>query len=403
MKNSTWKWRIDMSNRRTWEAGKDILHVLHQAGYEAYFVGGAVRDKVLGKEATDIDIATSALPLEVKNVFPKTIDVGIAHGTVVILHQNEAIEVTTFRTDGEYEDHRRPKDVLFVRSLEEDLKRRDFTMNAMAMTIDEEIIDLFGGIKDIEYQVIQTVGNPKLRFTEDALRMLRAVRFSSQLGFQLEKKTSEAISIQASDIKHVSIERITKELEKVWVSNNPYRGVQHLVETKLAGNLPGNLQWNPEQWRLFDSYDYSVYGWAFLSLLQRESSSVSISNLYKLSNQQKQTIKHINQAVEIRLQGPYAIETIYNFDEETLLIAEEFTRILYPDIAHMDVKIIKKMKQSLPIQSMKDLTVTGNDLIDWMKKPGGPWIQQMLKDLVTAILNNEVENHPERIKEWILK
>jgi len=392
-----------MSNRRTWEAGKDILHVLHQAGFEAYFVGGAVRDSVLGKEATDIDIATSALPYEVKNVFPKTIDVGIAHGTVVILHQNEAIEVTTFRTDGEYEDHRRPKDVLFVRSLEEDLKRRDFTMNAMAMTIDEEIIDLFGGIKDIEYQVIQTVGNPKMRFTEDALRMLRAVRFSAQLGFHLERKTSEAITKQAPDIKHVSIERITKELEKIWISNNPYKGVLHLVETKLAENLPGNLQWHPEQWKHFDSYNRSVYGWAFLSLLQRKSSSGSISNLYKLSNHQKQTIKHITQAVEIRLQGPYAIETIYNFEEETLLIAEEFTRLLYPSIAHMDVQIIKRMKQSLPIQSMKDLAVSGNDLIDWIQKPGGPWIQQMLKDLVTAILNNEVENHPERIKEWILK
>lgn len=403
MKISTWKWRIDMSNRRTWEAGKDILHVLHQAGFEAYFVGGAVRDSVLGKEATDIDIATSALPYEVKNVFPKTIDVGITHGTVVILHQDEAIEVTTFRTDGEYEDHRRPKDVLFVRSLEEDLKRRDFTMNAMAMTIDEEIIDLFGGIKDIEYQVIQTVGNPKLRFTEDALRMLRAVRFSAQLGFQLERKTSEAITKQAPDIKHVSIERITKELEKIWISNNPYKGVLHLVETKLAENLPGNLQWHPEQWKHFDSDNRSVYGWAFLSLLQRKSSSGSISNLYKLSNNQKQTIKHIIQAVEIRLQGPYAIETIYNFEEETLLIAEEFTRLLYPSIAHMDVQIIKRMKQSLPIQSMKDLAVSGNDLIDWIQKPGGPWIQQMLKDLVTAILNNEVENHPERIKEWILK
>ena len=403
MKISTWKWRIDMSNRRTWEAGKDILHVLHQAGFEAYFVGGAVRDRVLGKEATDIDIATNALPHEVKNVFPKTIDVGIAHGTVVILHQNEALEVTTFRTDGEYEDHRRPKDVLFVRSLEEDLKRRDFTMNAMAMTIDEEIIDLFGGIKDIEYQVIQTVGNPKLRFTEDALRMLRAVRFSSQLGFQLEKKTSEAIAKQASNIKHVSIERITKELEKIWVSNNPYKGVQHLVETKLAENLPGNLQWHPELWKHFDSCNRSGYGWAFLSLLQRKSSSVFISSLYKLSNHQKQTIKFINQAVEIRLKGPYAIETIYNFDEDTLLIAEEFTRILYPAIAHMDVQNIERMKRSLPIQSMKDLTVSGNDLIDWMQKPGGPWIQQMLKDLVTAILNNEVGNHPERIKEWIMK
>lgn len=403
MKICIWKWRINMSNRKVWEASKGILHELHQAGFEAYIVGGAVRDIILGKEATDIDIATNALPNDVKKVFPITIDVGIAHGTLVVLHQNIAIEVTTFRTDGEYNDHRRPTEVKFVRSLEEDLKRRDFTMNAMAMTDEEKIIDLFCGKEDIENRVIRTVGNANQRFSEDALRMLRAVRFSAQLGFTLAKETAEAITKQKSDITHISVERITKELEKIWLSNNPYLGVKQLVNTKLAENLPSNLQWEPEKWKLFVSFNSAANGWAFLSLLQTVTEAVSIPTLFKLSNEQKQTIKQIKRAVDIRLNGPYTNEHLFEFEEQIVLIAEEYIRILHPTVTPMDKQIIKEMKQSLPIKSKRELTVSGNDLIEWTQKPGGPWLKNMLNDLVKAILNNEVQNHPERIKEWIMK
>lgn len=392
-----------MSNRKIWEAGKGILQELHIAGFEAYIVGGAVRDIVLGKEATDIDIATNALPEDVKKVFPKTIDVGIAHGTLVVIHQHVAIEVTTFRTDGEYDDHRRPKEVIFVRSLEEDLKRRDFTMNAMAMTDKGDIIDLYSGKQDIENRLIRTVGKPIQRFSEDALRMLRAVRFSAQLEFSLAKETAEAITNQKSDMTHISVERITKELEKIWVSNNPYLGIQQLVHTRLAENLPGNLQWQPEKWKAFRSHDSLANGWAFLSLLQDESKAVSIPTLFKLSNEQKQKMKHIKKAVNIRINGLYTNEHVFEFEEQVLLIAEEFTRILYPAVEPMPYHSIKEMKQSLPIQSSRELAVSGNDLKEWVKKPGGPWIKQMLDDLIKAVLNNEVQNHPEQIKEWIMK
>jgi len=391
-----------MSSRKIWEAGKGILQELHLVGFEAYIVGGAVRDIVLGKEATDIDIATNALPEDVKKVFPKTIDVGIAHGTLVVIHQHVAIEVTTFRTDGEYNDHRRPKEVIFVRSLEEDLKRRDFTMNAMAMTDQGDIIDLYGGRQDIENRLIRTVGNPNQRFSEDALRMLRAVRFSAQLGFDLAKETAEAISNQKSDMSHISVERITKELEKIWVSN-PYLGVQQLVDTRLAENLPGSLHWKPEKWKQFLSHDSLANGWAFLSLLQEETEAISIPTLFKLSNEQKRTIRKIKKAVDIRINGPYTNEHVFEFEEQVLLIAEEFTRILHPVVEPMPYHLITEMKQSLPIHSSRELAVSGNDLREWVQKPGGPWIKQMLNDLIKAVLNNEVQNHPERIKEWIMK
>lgn len=392
-----------MSNLKSWQAGKDILLILQNAGFQAFIVGGAVRDIVLGKEATDIDIATSALPEDVKQVFPKTIDVGIAHGTLVVLHQDVAIEVTTFRTDGDYADHRRPNGVVFVSSLEEDLKRRDFTMNSLAMNVDEEVIDLFGGITDIHNKMIRTVGNPNQRFSEDALRMLRGVRFSAQLGFQLEERTSQAIRKQASDIKFISVERITKELEKIWVSKNPYIGIQLLEETKLAENLPGYLQWDHRRWKFFNAQQSAVNGWAFLSLLQEGTDVLSIANTFKLSNHHKQTIKQIIRAAKVRIKYKYSIEHIFEFDEKILVIAEEYVRILHPSIEPMDTQNIKELKQSLPIQSIKDLAVTGNDLITWMQKPGGPWLHHMLIDLVKAILHKEVNNNPEQIKEWIMK
>ena len=161
---------------------KKIIHILFESGYEAYIVGGCVRDSILGKKPKDWDIATSAKPDQVKALFKRTVDTGIKHGTITVLFGKEGFEVTTFRIDGEYEDNRRPKDVIFTSSLEEDLKRRDFTMNAMAYNDRTGLIDLFGGQKDMKNGFICCVGNPVQRFKEDALRMMRAVRFSGQFG-----------------------------------------------------------------------------------------------------------------------------------------------------------------------------------------------------------------------------
>lgn len=170
-----------------------ILHTLHEHGYQAYFVGGAVRDVLLGREIGDIDIATDATPDVVESLFDKTVDVGKEHGTVIVLLDGVSYEVTTFRTESEYEDFRRPKEVAFISSLKEDLLRRDLTINAVAMDIHGDIIDHVGGKRDMKRRRIQTVGDPACRFQEDALRMMRAVRFLSQLGFELSKETEEAM------------------------------------------------------------------------------------------------------------------------------------------------------------------------------------------------------------------
>ncbi len=198
-----------------------IITKLEEAGYEAYAVGGCIRDMLLSRTPGDYDITTSAEPLEVKKIFHRTFDTGIAHGTVTVLLKGKGYEVTTYRIDGTYEDSRHPKDVSFTKSLKEDLLRRDFTINAMAYNEKNGLVDLFGGQEDLEHRIIRCVGDPVQRFSEDALRMMRAVRFAAQLGFEIEKSTFEAVKELSPTLQKISAERIQTELVKLLTSPDP--------------------------------------------------------------------------------------------------------------------------------------------------------------------------------------
>ena len=211
-----------------------IIQKLTDGGYEAYAVGGCVRDSLLGKEPNDWDITTSASPQQVKSLFRRTVDTGIRHGTVTIMLGKEGFEVTTYRIDGKYEDGRHPKEVTFTKSLEEDLKRRDFTINAMAYNDVAGIVDLFDGLKDIEEGLIRAVGNPYDRFGEDALRILRAVRFAAQLDYEIDEETLRAASKLCANLEMISAERIRAELEKLLVSKHPEK-LLTLYETGISG------------------------------------------------------------------------------------------------------------------------------------------------------------------------
>ena len=199
------------------EKVKYIIETIQAAGFEAYAVGGCIRDLVLGKEPNDWDITTSARPEAVKALFDRTIDTGIRHGTVTVMIGREGFEVTTYRIDGEYEDGRHPKEVTYTMELKEDLRRRDFTINAMAYNETDGLIDLFGGMNDIKNHILRCVGDAKERFGEDALRMMRAVRFSAQLGYEIETETAEAIEELAGSLKQISAERIQTELVQLLV------------------------------------------------------------------------------------------------------------------------------------------------------------------------------------------
>ena len=200
---------------------KKIIGILEEKGYEAYAVGGCVRDSILGREPDDWDITTSANPYQVKELFKRTVDTGLQHGTVTVLMNGEGYEVTTYRIDGEYEDGRHPREVVFTASLQEDLKRRDFTINAMAYSESQGLVDAFGGMEDLERGIIRCVGEPRERFSEDALRILRAVRFGAQLGFEIHHRTKEAVRELAENLSLVSAERIQVEMIKLLCSPHP--------------------------------------------------------------------------------------------------------------------------------------------------------------------------------------
>lgn len=203
------------------EKVKLIIQRIMDAGFEAYAVGGCIRDSLLMRTPDDWDITTSATPFQVKSLFSHTVDTGIKHGTVTVLMGGEGFEVTTYRIDGEYEDGRHPSEVVFTPSLEEDLKRRDFTINAMAYNETDGMVDIFDGMGDIQRGLVRCVGNPMERFLEDALRIMRAIRFSAQLGYRIDESTKEAIHRLAPDLKRISAERIQTELVKLVTSPHP--------------------------------------------------------------------------------------------------------------------------------------------------------------------------------------
>lgn len=200
---------------------KVIIDKFYEHGFEAYAVGGCVRDMMLGREPEDWDITTSAMPEETKEIFERTFDTGIEHGTITVLLHGVGYEVTTYRIDGKYEDSRRPSEVEFTRNLKEDLRRRDFTINAMAYNEQDGLVDIFGGTLDIERKIIRCVGDAEARFGEDALRILRAVRFSAQLGFEIEAETCRGIENLAGNLAKISAERIQVEMVKLLTSANP--------------------------------------------------------------------------------------------------------------------------------------------------------------------------------------
>lgn len=244
------------------KGAEKIIDTLISAGFSAYAVGGAVRDCLLGLPAHDFDVTTSATPDEVKKIFSRTIDTGIKHGTVTVLLNGEAIEVTTFRSDGAYLDNRKPKSVTLVKNIEDDLARRDFTVNALCYNRHEGLIDMFSGVDDLNNKIIRAIGNSKERFLEDALRILRAVRFSAQLGFEIEENTKCAIKECAHLVKNLSVERIAAELDKILMSDRP-EYIKVLYDLGILEHMMPEMCdcFNTEQntrWHIYDVGIHSV-------------------------------------------------------------------------------------------------------------------------------------------------
>lgn len=232
-----------------------LIDMIYENGYEAFMVGGCVRDSVLNLTPNDYDITTNAKPKEIMNIFKdyKIIDTGIKHGTVSIILNNNIYEITTYRIEGEYENNRRPKTVEFTSSIEEDLRRRDFTINAMAYNKQFGIIDKFNGLEDLQNRIIKTVGNPDERFKEDGLRMIRAIRFSSKLGFNIDENTLNGIYKNSYIIKNISTERINDEFTKILLSDNP-QNIILLYKTNIFKYLGIHCNLNRDYYKELEKY-----------------------------------------------------------------------------------------------------------------------------------------------------
>ncbi len=251
-----------------------VLERLERRGFEAYMVGGCVRDLVMGRRPCDWDVCTSALPEDVMAVFRRSHPTGLKHGTVTVISHGSPVEVTTFRSDGEYRDHRRPESVRFIADLNSDLERRDFTINALAMPLSGEIRDPFGGRHDIEKKLIRCVGDPEKRFDEDALRMLRAFRFSAVLGFGIAPATLSAIKSKAHLTEDLAKERVRTELEKILLSYSP-QVISDVIEYGLLRGIVADSSAKAELYRLGGLPKNRTLRWAGLCALLRSVGVIS--------------------------------------------------------------------------------------------------------------------------------
>ncbi|GCF92799.1 CCA-adding enzyme [Enterococcus florum] len=377
-----------------------ILRSLHNAGYEAYYVGGSVRDILLNKPIHDVDIATSAFPAEVKELFRRTIDVGIQHGTVMVITKEATYEVTTFRTESTYQDYRRPDHVEFVRSLKEDLKRRDFTINALAVGIDGEVIDLFDGLSDLRNKILRAVGNPYERFHEDALRMMRALRFVSQLGFNLEPQTFEAIYEYHSLLAKISVERINVEFVKLLMGSFRQAGLRSFVESECYIYCPGLRNQGEGLLRFAELGGPAIpterQAWTVLidCLGLAEQEIQPFMKEWKCSNQLIKEVRQMVPALAYRKQHEWNDWQLYQLGRELALSVDY---LLYYFHQEPNLAKIRLMYQNLKIHSMKDLAIKGNQLMESFDYPRGPWINQVLRAIEKAVVDRRLENHSEEL------
>lgn len=384
-----------------------VLQQLEDAGYEAYFVGGSVRDYLLNKQISDVDIATSATPEEVKAIFPKTVDIGIEHGTVLVLFNLKSYEITTFRTEGDYQDFRRPKEVAFIRNLTDDLRRRDFTMNAMAMDRMGQVIDPFKGQQAIEQKIIQSVGHAKERFSEDALRMMRAVRFVSQLSFHIEEETMRALKELTYLLENIAIERKRAEFEKLLAGDNWHEAFRIIAETNICAYLPG-LKNQKSEIEKFLSYDgknlttSEMWSLLLFCLKLSEKAAESFLRDWRLSVKEIKHILSILMYLERRLEKDWSVYDLFKAGS----IVIESVEKLYLTIKRLndwtEIERLLTTYQELPIKDSKDVAATGTDLMKWFNRNGGPWVKESLVQIEQAILNGIVKNDKQNIKEWLL-
>lgn len=422
-----------------------IIKILNDNKHEAYVVGGSVRDAILGKMPKDWDITTSALPQEVKMLFDKTVDTGLKHGTVSVLINNQRIEVTTFRLDGKYSDNRRPENVIFTASLKEDLSRRDFTINAIAYHFQTGYIDPFGGIDDAYKKIIRTVGSPDERFNEDALRLLRAVRFAAQLDFGIDESTLKSIKENSHLIQNISSERVRDELTKILMSDNPIK-LYLLSETSILKYILPELDicFKTEQNTKYHIYNVGLHTLYAVSAIEKNIAlrwtmllhdigkpsmkttdekgadhfynhpivskkfSAAILNRLKFDNDTRNRILRLIEHHDRNIVPDFKSvrRAVYLVGEDIFLelmkVKEADKYAQNPEFAKEGLEIIEKIKniyqeikEANQCVSLKSLSVNGNDLSKLGFK--GKDIGRILNNLLEAVIENPELNEKDKL------
>ncbi|MDR7072517.1 CCA tRNA nucleotidyltransferase [Fictibacillus barbaricus] len=378
-----------------------VLNRIEENGYRAYFVGGCVRDHWMDKPIKDIDIASSAKPEEIQRIFPKTIPVGIEHGTVIVRHNHVSYEVTTFRKEGKYEDFRRPSKVWFVTDLEEDLSRRDFTFNAMAMDKSYKLYDPFNGREDLAKKQIRTVGQPDERFCEDPLRLMRACRFISTYHLTIEEKTKKAIENNASLIKRISVERITDEFRKLlegeWAgpalnfmkTAGIVKYLPYPIEEKREGNL---LAFN---WNFLQTAEQK---WSAILILSKVKDYREFLKKWKLPNAVMNQILKIMDAYQIK---HWTKMDVYRFGLDTATLAMELKYADQCDSFEQSVQRLKELALDIPITSRNEIPIDGEDILRIKKEKPGVWIGLLYDEMEKEIVEGKLPLSQGELVDWV--
>lgn len=358
-----------------YNASLEILKKINDNGFKAYVVGGYVRDLYLNKRSIDVDICTSATPKQLRQIFGDLVLPNENYGSVTIKYKKIKFEVTTFRKDIKYKDHRIPIKIKYIDNLLDDLKRRDFTINTLCMDEHGEIIDLLGAREDLDNKLVKVVGNPKKKLKEDSLRILRAIRFATILNFSLESNTKKYIKKYGYLLKKLSYERKKEELEKIFTSSNACYGINLIKDLGLCKYLELN------------NLDKLVVVPSLIGIW----SQLGVLNTYPFSNDDKETIKNINELLTLDL---YNKEVLYKYGLYNCLIAAQ--------IKNIPKKIITKKYNDLAIHSAKELPIDGNDIKDILNI-NGKEIGDILHEIEVLVVEEKIKNNYEDIKKYMVE
>ena len=376
---------------------QNIIKKLLEHNFQAYFVGGFVRDRLLGLDINDIDITTNALPSDVQNIFEKTRATGIKYGTITVFQGDQKYELTTYRADIDYMDHRKPERVVFSNDLIEDLKRRDFTINALAMDLDEKIVDMFSGKEDLDKRIIRAIGDPNIRFKEDALRILRAFRFVSKLGFDIESKTYESIKNNIGLLAKISNERILSELKKVFSYPYKEKALKLLFKANICDVFP-EFEKGLNLLQKYDEYELNYLEFFALCFYLEE---IDIPKLWRFSNKEKTIISKTVELVTVTENDHYNLMIIYRLGKDLPLMANNISVLINPSNNQGD--LINEIYNNLPIHKTCDLKFKGQDILELSALNNAEIIGKIIDDITYQVISGQMNNDYQEIRSYVIK